>query len=421
MTFNLRAVKRDELPAFIGSFAYFFCLLCGYYLIRPVRDEMAIQAGLANLPWLFTAVFLVMLALTPVFGWLVSHVPRRQLLPWLYAFFAMNLLFFYALMVSKVEVQRTAQAFYIWVTVFNLFAVSVFWSFMVDLWNGEQAKRLFGLIAAGGTLGALAGPALTALLVKELGVPNLLLMSAAFMSLCVVIIVWLGRWGATHGALSAQEEKPMGGSLLDGIKLVLKTPLLLWLCALIFLLASLGTVMYFEQQRLVASAFASSAERTQYFAQLDLVTNFLVLLIEIFVTSFIMTRFGLLPALLVLPIMTVLSFAWIAADPSLTVVAGGLVLRRVAEYALAKPAREVLFTSLSREAKYKAKNVIDTVVHRGSDMVGSWLSGWLKALTANQIPVAWLTIPLAVLSMVAAWRVSKSYQGMAEPVSENAQ
>lgn len=411
---NLKlTAHRQEWPALIGSFAYFFCLLCGYYIIRPVRDEMGVQAGLSSLPWLFTAVFFVMLALMPVFGWLVSHVPRRKLLPALYIFFALNLVAFYIGLTSNpwgFDSKDVAKVFYIWVTVFNLFAVSVFWSFMVDLWNKEQAKRLFGFIAAGGTLGALAGPALTAVFVKSTGVPALLLLSAGFMLLCVVIIVWLGHWGAANGVITVEEERAMGGSLWDGLKLVATKPLLLWLCALMLLLTCLGTVMYFEQQRLVAMAFSSSAERTQFFAQLDLVTNLIVLGLEIFVTPIILVRFGLLPALMILPVLTLLSFGWMSLDASLSAVAIGLVLRRAAEYALAKPAREALFASLSREEKYKAKNVIDTLVHRGGDMTGSWLAGWLKALTPSTGQAALLAIPLALGGIFAAYRLAKTHE-----------
>lgn len=415
MNFKLTA-NRQEWPALIGSFFYFFSLLCGYYIIRPVRDEMGIQVGLANLPWLFTVVFFVMLGLMPIFGWLVSHVPRRRLLPALYIFFALNLVAFYIAMTSNqlgqfgMDSKDVAKIFYIWVTVFNLFAVSVFWSFMVDLWSKEQAKRLFGFIAAGGTLGALAGPTLTAAFVKTIGVPALLLLSAGFMLLCVAIIIWLGRWGAANGAISAAEEKAMGGSLWDGLKLVATKPLLLWLCALMLLLACLGTVMYFEQQRLVAAAFTSPAERTQYFAQLDLVTNLIVLGLEIFVTPIILVRFGLLPALMVLPVLTLLSFGWMSMDASLSAVAIGLVLRRAAEYALAKPAREALFASLSREEKYKAKNVIDTLVHRGGDVAGSWLTGWLKAAAPSAGQSALLAIPLAVGGIAAAYCLAKTHE-----------
>jgi ATP:ADP antiporter, AAA family len=412
MNFKLVAT-RQEWPALIGSFIYFFCLLCGYYIIRPVRDEMAVQIGLAHLPWLFTVVFFVMLVLMPIFGWLLSHVPRKRLLPGLYIFFALNLIAFYICMTSNplgVNNKDIAKIFYVWVTVFNLFAVSVFWSFMVDLWSKEQAKRLFGFVAAGGTLGALAGPTLTAASVKSIGVPALLLLSAGFMVCCVVVIVWLGRWGSSNGALSTVEEKAMGGSLWDGLKLVATKPLLLWLCALMLLLACLGTVMYFEQQRLVSIAFTKPAERTQFFAQLDLITNLIVLVLEIFVTPIILVRFGLLPALMVLPVLTLLSFVWMSVDASLSAVAIGLVLRRAAEYALAKPAREALFASLSREEKYKAKNVIDTLVHRGGDMTGSWLAGWLKAIAPTTGQSALLAVPLAIGGIVAAYCLSKTHE-----------
>jgi AAA family ATP:ADP antiporter len=241
-------------------------------------------------------------------------------------------------------------------------------------------------------------------------VANLLPISALFLCGCIAALLYLSSWARRHGTAKAKEEKALGGGILDGLKLVLQKPLLLWMCALLLLMAIAGTLMYFEQQRLVAKAFSSSTERTQYFAQLDLVTNAVVLLVEIFFTSQVMKRFGLLPALLALPVLTVVGFIWLAVNPALFVIATLLVLRRAAEYALAKPAREVLFTVLSKEEKYKAKNVIDTVVHRAGDATGAWLSTALKTLAPSTGEVAAMLTPVGLVSCGVAWYLARAHE-----------
>ncbi|MFN0314700.1 MAG: NTP/NDP exchange transporter, partial [Burkholderiales bacterium] len=263
---RLAMVKREELPAVAASFAYFFCLLCGYYVLRPVRDEMGIQAGLGNLPWLFTATLGAMLVAVPVFGWLSSKFPRRTLLPGIYLFFALNLLAFYFLFSRGIAVGDTAKVFFVWVSVFNLFVVSVFWSFMADLFSTQQAKRTYGLIAAGGSVGAICGPALSAILAKPLGVANLLLISAVFLLGAVACIVYLGGWAKGREKREDKRAMAMGGGIWEGVKLVLTSRYLLAICGFVLLYSSLSTFLYFQQQHIVAAAYTDPGKRTALFA-----------------------------------------------------------------------------------------------------------------------------------------------------------
>lgn len=418
---RVAGVRRHEWPAVLAAFAYFFCLLCGYYVLRPVRDEMGIQAGLKNLPWLFTATLVAMLLAVPVFGWLSARFPRRQLLPMVYVFFAANLAVFHQLFSQGVAVADTARAFFVWVSVFNLFVVSVFWSFMADLFRTEQAKRLYGLIAAGGSCGAITGPLLSALSVGALGIPNLLLLSAAFLGGAVACIVFLGRWARgqaagpglqpgvkdTHSTPDVEVRvigrgagggigggsgggmgrgmgggigRGMGGGIWDGVTLVLRSRFLLGICGFVILYSMLSTLLYFQQQRIVAATYADPAQRTALFAGFDLAVNSLTLVLQIFVFNRLLKGLGLAAGLVLIPLLSVLGFLALALDPVLAVLAVFGVLRRAGEFAIAKPAREALFNALSPAEKYKAKNFMDTAIYRTGDAVSAWLFEGLKSL-----------------------------------------
>ncbi len=399
LVYRLCKVEPEELAALLWSFAYFFCLLCGYYVLRPVRDEMGIQGGIGNLPWLFTATFVAMLAAVPVYGFLAARFARRTMLPVVYLFFAANLLLFYLLMATGVAPGWVARAFFVWLSVFNLFVVSVFWSFMADLFSNEQAKRLFGFIAAGGSAGALAGPTLTAALVHIVGVANLLPISIVFVFGAVVCIHVLSRWSHERVPGSdASAHRPLGGSIWGGVRLALSSTYLLGICGYILLLTMTSTFLYLEQASIVAGSLPSSVERTRLFATIDLTVNLLTLFAQLFLTNRILAGCGVRCALLAMPLLSLLGFAAMGFAPTLAVLVVFIVLRRALEYAVSKPAREVLFTVLTREEKYKAKNVVDTVVTRGGDMASGWLVTGLRALGAGAAHLAVLALPLS-----AAW------------------
>ncbi|HKA45921.1 MAG TPA: MFS transporter [Burkholderiales bacterium] len=411
------AARRQELPALAWSFAYFFCLLCGYYVLRPVRDEMGIVGGITNLPWLFTATFIVMLAAVPLFGWVTARLPRRVMLPAIYWFFIANLLLFFVLMKNAVAPEWIAKAFFVWLSVFNLFVVSVFWSFMVDLFDNEQGKRLFGLIAAGGSAGALAGPALTVTLVVPLGIPNLLLISALFLAGAVICIHRLLAWDTGRASRTdaehAAEDGPIGGSVWAGIGTVARSWYLLGICLYIVVFSLLFTFLYFEQARIVAATIASGTERTQLFATIDLAVNLLALALQALAAAPLLRWLGVAGTLALLPAVSVIGFGIVGFVPTLAVIVAFQVLRRAGEYAIAKPARELLFAVLDREVKYKAKNFIDTVVFRGGDMASAWLITGLKALGLTAAAIAAAAIPVALAWLILSWLLGRRQEALA--------
>jgi len=411
-------IKREEWPAFAWSFLYFFFLLCAYYVLRPVRDEMGIQGGIKNLPWLFTGTFVGMLIVTPLFGWVSSRWPRRTFLPLVYVFFIANLLAFYAAMqASTLDKTTIAAAFFIWLSVFNYFVVSVFWSFMTDVFDSDSAKRLFGAIAAGGSMGAMVGPIITAALVKQAGVANLLLIASLLMSAAVVCVIGLGRWAARRGASDPgheHDEEPLGGGILDGIKLAFASPYLLTICGYVALLQLLGNYFYLEQLRVMAESIPSSAERTQLFAHLDLAVNTLTLVSQVFITSALVRRVGLIFCLILLPALAVFTLGITGLMPTLALISIATVIRRASEFAIGKPAREILFTVVSREERYKAKNVIDTVVSRGSDLVSTWGHAGLRSLGMSTAQMAFSAIPLCIFMIGAGVYLGRSQQQRAQ-------
>ncbi len=390
-------VKREEFVPLVWAFVYFFCLLCGYSILRPVRDEMAIEGGLKHLPWMMTATFLTMLAATPLFGWLSARCSRSRLLLTVYAFFIVNLLAFYALMMSHLYPEWVARSFFVWLSVMNLFIVSIFWSFMADLFTPEQGARLFGVIAAGGSSGALVGPLITTGLTFIVPVPVLMLASTLFLTLCLGCVYRLDRWGREQSAHhQSRPGDPLRGSFLAGIRLTMSSPYLLGICGYLAFLTMTATFLYLEQTRLVSEYLDQPEARTRLFSSLDFTTGLLTWLTQMFVTTRVISRFGLVAPLLFLPVISLIGFLGIALWPTLGVYVVFSVLRRVGEYALSKPAREVLFTVVSREEKYKAKNFIDTAISRGGDASTGWLVTGVRALGATTAHIALACVPLMI-------------------------
>ena len=394
-------VQPREVSAIFWSFSYFFALLCSYYIIRPMRDEMGIAGGVENLQWLFSGTFVAMLAAVPLFGWVSSRFPRRRFLPYVYAFFIVNLLVFFVLFRSDITHAWVARAFFIWVSVFNLFVVSVFWSFMADLFRNEQAKRLFGFIAAGGTAGALVGPVLTTTLAIPLGPTNLLLISACFLLwavFCVNRLINRFAHRPQRTAADSADEAVMGGGVLAGIQLVARSPYLLGICLLMLLFTTLATFLYFQQAQIIRDHFTDPAERTAVFAAMDLAVNTLTLLIQIFLTGRLVKWLGLAATLALIPVLLAIGFVLLGFAPVLAVLVVVQVIRRAGNYAVMRPAREMLYVVLGREEKYKAKNFIDTVVYRAGDALSAWVYAGLRAAGFGLGGIAWLAVPLA-----AAW------------------
>ena len=402
-------VEPGEGRALLWSFSYFFALLCSYYIIRPMRDEMGILGGVENLQWLFTGTLLAMTAAIPLFGWISSRFPRRQFLPYVYSFFISMLVLFYFLLDGQVAQVYVARAFFIWASVFNLFVVSVFWSFMADLYSNTQARRLFGFIAAGGTVGALTGPALAALLVQPLGAKTLLLLSAAMLLWAIVCIAKLSSWSADNTRVKDetmmpqeknQQEILLGGGIWSGITMVMRSPYLLGICLLMLLFTTLATFLYFMQAQIIRDAFVDSAQRTAVFAWIDLAVNALTLIVQIFLTSRLIKWFGLAAVLAIIPVMLAIGFTVLGLSPVLGVLLVVQVIRRAGNYAVMRPAREMLYVVLSREEKYKAKNFIDTVVYRTGDAVSAWVYAGMRSVGMSLSTIALIAVPLA---LVWAW------------------
>ncbi|MGE5641152.1 MAG: NTP/NDP exchange transporter [Clostridia bacterium] len=400
------AVRAEEVRALLWSFAYFFCLLAGYYILRPLRDEMGVAGGVAKLHWLFTATFVVMLAAVHAFGALVARLPRRRFIPIVYHFFVANLALFWLLLTLGLERQFVARVFFVWISVFNLFAVSVFWSFMADLFTAEQGKRLFAFIAAGGSAGALAGPALTVWLAKPLGPVNLLVVAAIFLE---VAVLCASRIENVSGNDRGKIQNPVGGGWLAGFRLLLSSPYLAGVALWVLLLSLAGTFLYFQQVNLVAAASDDPAVRTRIFASVDLAAGLLTLVVQLTATGRFMSRFGAGPAAALLPLVFALGFAALAAWPVLALVVAFQALQRTANFAVSNPAREVLFTVVDREEKYKAKYLIDGAVFRGGDALSGWLFNLLRGAGLELAAISLLAVPAA-----AAWLVLSLLLGRAQ-------
>jgi AAA family ATP:ADP antiporter len=368
----------QEHAAALWSFAYFFTLLAGYYVLRPLRDEMGIVGGVRNLPWMFTATFVTLLVAQPFYGALVAKLPRARFIPIVYHFFVANLALFWLLLTLQVDTAMVARVFYVWVAVFSLFVIAVFWSFMADLFTPDQGKRLFGFIGAGGTAGALLGPVITIWLSVPLGPVNLLI---AAMILIEAAVFCVGR---LERAATVQErgraDQRLGGNAFAAVSELIRSPYLLGIAAWITLMSFCATILYFEQIHMVAAEVRGAGAQTRIFALIDLAVNLLTLATQIFATGQLLKRFGTGVTAAALPAIYVVGFLAVFLVPTLAVVLVVQVIQRWMHFAVANPARQVFYTVLEREEKYKAKNLIDVVIYRGSDALYGWVFDTLQTL-----------------------------------------
>lgn len=388
-------VKADEVRALGLGFLYYFLIFSSYYVIRPIRDDIGAANGIEKLPWLFTGTMIAMLFANALFAALVVKFSRRRFISISYHFLIANLLIFFVLLLtlSKAHQVWVGRVFFVWTSVFNLFVISVFWAFMVDVFSTEQGKRLFGFISVGGTLGAIVGAAITVTLVQKIGSLNLLLVSAVLLELGAQCVrLFPTTFAKDRENDRAKNETPIGGSIWAGIVHNVKSPYLLGICAYMFLYAATSTLLYFQQVDIAAHAFADRAVRTAFFAKIDLVVNVLTIVVQAFLTGRLLKWLGVGVTLALLPAMSVIGFAALGVAPTLVLLVVFLTLRRATNFALARPARETLFTVVSREDKYKAKNLIDTLVYRAADQIAAWSTPLMT----------WLGLGLAGISLVAA-------------------
>lgn len=369
-------------------FITFFCVLCGYFVVRPVRDEIAVRAGIEQLPWLFTGTFAATLLLVPLFGWIVARVKRRAIAAATYALCSALLLLTYGGLQSA-GIVAWGVGLYIGISVLNLFLISVFWSLMADSFAEGDARKWYGPIAMGGTVGAIAGPSITAALATRIGPMNLLPISATFLGIAAVLTMLIPR------RADAPPQQKIGGNIFAGIKLALRSPTLLRIALIVICYTTVSTILYLEQADIVKRTFADSGERTSYFATLDLVNNTIVVLMQLLVTRQVLTRLGVRIALIAAPVLIGTSLLALVFYPTLAVVAVLYVVHRAGEHAFTRPGREVIYTVVEPEERFKAKNFIDTFVYRGNDALVAWLIGALHAAGAGISAIAALGMGVA--------------------------
>jgi ATP:ADP antiporter, AAA family len=413
---TLAAVEASEVKAVLLSMFYFLFLFGSYSVIKPVRDAMGTVYGVKHLQELFTVTLIASLVFAPLYAGLASRMKLSTFLPWVYGFVAVTILVFYALFVSgRYQDRWIAAAFYVWVSTINLLIISVFWTFMADIFSRAQAKRLFGFIAAGGTLGGIVGPAIATFLAKSVGNNGLMLIAAGGFVVTAVMVSLLAKEKEKLLAHGGEVQKTtlnhrLGGNPLDGFVLLFRSPYLLLLALFLLLMTWISTIVYFQLGDLITKAFDSKEARTQAYATIDLIVNSLAVLVQLFGTGRIIQRFGVQTGLLVNPIIMVIAFLAVAFSPVLMILGGIQIVRRVAEYAVAKPTREMLFTVVDQESKYKAKNVIDTVVYRFGDFSSAWVSA--AVLPYGVTGLAVFGVITSVLWFPVAYVLGKRYENV---------
>jgi len=367
--------EPHEVPAVVGGVLLFFLLFASYFMLRPVRETFGIAGGVDNLQWLFLGTFIASLVVIPAYGALAKTVERRHLLPITYIFSAIVMAGFGFSLMTDPDNVWIARAFYIWLSVFNLFVISVAWSLMADVFSVDQAHRLFGQVAAGASLGGLTGPLLSGFLVEPLGHAGLLLLSTVLLLGTLAAASYLFSWRRRHGEADDANGPPetrIGGSIWAGLILTLRSPYLLGISAFVLLLTGVSTFLYLEQARVVEAAFPDRTAQTQVFSAIDFVVQSLTIFIQIFVTGRLTRKLGVTVLLVAVPVTMMFGFGLLAIAATFPILAFVMIVRRVGEYALVRPGREMLFTGVDPETKYKAKNAIDTAVYRGGDVLAAW-------------------------------------------------
>ena len=411
-------IRPGEGQALAWSWAYIFSILAAYYVLRPIRDQMGVAGGIENLPWLFTATLVGMLALNLPFAYLVKRMPRARFVPITYRFFAANILAFALTLYLAPQDWGIwiGRVFFVWLSIFNLFVVSIFWATIVDVFSSEQGKRLFGFIAAGATVGAITGSATTAILAKNVPTWGLMLCAVVLLEAAVFCMRGLAALSARLHAVPGSgetandgQDRTIGGGVLAGVTRTLASPYLLNISLFLLLFSVTSTFLYFEQAGIAKRSFPDRGAQTAFFASVDLAVNVLTLGVQLFLTGRIVKRLGVGFTLALLPAFSVLGFAALAVSPTIGVIVAFQVLRRAGNFAIARPIREVLFTVVPREDRYKAKSFIDTVVYRLGDQVGAWSFTGIQGLGFGSIGIAGAAVPLSMV-----WLLNSLWLGRAQ-------
>ena len=419
---NTLSISPEESSAVLLSGLLFYLLMTGYYILRPLREEMGLAGGVRDLPKLFLVTLSVMVLATPLFGWLVRRHRPEVFIPLVYRFFAVNILAFYAaLQLADGQTLITlGRVFYVWVSVFNLFVMSLFWAFMAGGFGFARSRRVFGIVAIGGTLGAILGSGLASVLVRPLGRHNLLLVSVLFLEAAVRIVRTVSRrFAALDGysldAGTGLSESGPGAGAFGGIRLTFGSTYLFGISMYLFLYSLSSTFLYFEQAAIVAAHVTGREARAAIFAGVDFWTNVLTLGGQLFLTGRLLRRLGTGRVLAILPAVTALGFLILGARPTLAVLVLFKVIRSASNYALAKPARETLFTVVDRNIRYKAKSFIDTFVYRGGDALGASAFGLLTAAGLGLAPIAFGAVPLGIVWAGVGVYLGRRQRGLVQP------
>jgi AAA family ATP:ADP antiporter len=418
--FRLFNLEANEAPAALYGLLVFFLLFVSYSMLRPVRETMGIAGGVRNLQWLFTGTFAATLAALPLFGWVASKVSRRAIVSWTYGFFTLNLLGFAIALSVNPENVWLGRIFYIWLSVFNLLAISLAWSVLADVFSREQAKRLFAMIAAGASVGGLVGPLVGTRLVSHIGHAGLLFLSALLLAGSLLSAAALHRWRDRAPLVDADvdeensaegRKRPLGGNPFAGATAVFRSPYLIGIAVFVLLLSSVSTFLYFEQARLVAEIFPDRTQQTKIFGYIDSIVQALAIMTQLFLTGRITKKLGIGILLIAVPIVMAAGFVLLAIAPTFSVFVIVMVVRRTGEYALVRPGREMLYTVVPPEGKYKAKNFSDTVVYRGGDAVSGWVRSGLNQIGDPALAM-WIGSALALVWAAVGFGLAREQNRM---------
>ena len=421
---RLVVLQPGEAPVLLASFATLLCMFSSYTILRPVRDALGITSGLENIPYLFWGVFVVMLLLQPLYGWLTSRFPRSVFLPWVYGFFAVNLLIFWVWFRLQADHTWIARTYFVWVSVFNLFVVAAFWSLMADVFTREQAGRLFGFIWAGASTGGLLGPLIDRKLAVPIGAINLLPLSAGLLLVSLLFMAQVIRWQRRRAAsepqaaaaIAAGDAAPrahggVGGGVFAAFGQVVRSPYLLGIAAFVLLMTWVSTFLYLEQQAFVAKVFSNANERTRFFAGIDFYVQAASLTIQFLLFGRLFKWLGMRALLASVPLLMTAGYALFALTPVFTVLVLVYAVRRVADYAITRPCRDSLFTVVSREEKYQAKSLIDTFAYRGGDALsGSLYKGLTGGLGTGPAAIGWLGAVISAVWTVLALALGRAFE-----------
>ena len=424
---NVLSLKKSEYAAVAWSFAYFFCVLSAYYIIRPIREAMAVGSGPNTLPWLFFATFVTMLVVTPIYGWVASRFSRRQFLPWVYLFFIYNILIFFVFFSNAINSETDhvwlGRIFFVWISIFNLFVVSVFWSFMAEIYTREQGRRLFGFITSGGSIGALMGGIATSYFSVRIGFQSVFPFAAAMLLLAIFCIRRL-RDEVTHDSdetspIAEDVGKPLGGNPFAGITHVFSSRFFSYIAFKSIIASLLGTALYMFTAQLVQQHIPDTNEQTQFFSNVNNWTNLLALIGQMLVVNRVVHRFGIGVSMTLLPIASIAGFLLLAIEPTLAIVALLTVLRRALGFGFSKPTTDMLYSVVTPEEKYKTKNFIDTAVYRAGDVVGILSIRGLFAMGMGIPAISVLMLPYAAMWAVVSLWLGRDYRRRAKEMRKS--